>query len=174
MMTQKLVLFCLIVLFGHSQCVVPSPANQSPLAPILELSNIDVLRERYLTLEKALWLVIRSGADQTFTLQRIHDTHITFFTEPFNERGIYFTAFESDQMILFESISHINITVRAVNDHYLHPNSRDFNQRQSVGFAQHGINMTDYIDRMFNITDKDGGDFFRYVKKVFVYENWIR
>lgn len=170
-MTQKLVIFCLIVFYGHCQCVVPPSANQPPLAPILELTNIDVLRERYLTLEKALWLVLRSGADQTFSLQRIHDTHITFFTEPFNERGIYFTAFETDQMTLFESISYINITVRAVNDHYLHGNIRDFNQRESVGFAQHGINMTGYIDRMFNVTDKDGGDFFRYVKKVFIIGN---
>lgn len=155
--------------YGH--CVVPSssPAN-SPLppalAPIIELTNIDMLRERYLVLEKALWLVIRSGADQTFALQRIHDTHITFFGESFNEHGIYLSAFDTDQIILFDAISHINVTVRALNDHYLHPNMRDFNQRESIGFSRLGVNVTEYIDRVFNVTDKDGGDFFRYIKRV--------
>lgn len=161
-------IWCLIIFCCHyGHCVIPSPSlTANSLSPIIELTNIDVLRDRYLTLEKALWLVIRSGADQTFSLQRIHDTHITFFTESFNERGLYFSAFDSDQMLLFDSISHINVTVRALNDHYLHANIRDFNQRESVGFSRLGVNVTDYMDRIYNVTDKDGGDFFRYIKKV--------
>lgn len=130
----------------------------------VELTNVDMLTARYLTLEKALWQVIRGGTDPTYIVQRIHDIHLTFFAEDFHEHGVPFELFDTDQKTLHSSINHINMTTDVVNDMYLQSKVDDSRRHQTIGFARYGINITQHMDKIFNITENN--DFFQYIATV--------
>lgn len=129
-----------------------------------ENTNIDTLTDRYLSLENALWTIIRSGSSQQYVLQRIHDIHLIFFAEEFNEKGVYCDQMDTDQYILYSAINRINLTVATVNNRYLHANSENFRRDQTIGFAQNVKNLTLQMEKMFNVTHHK--DFFKYIAEV--------
>lgn len=133
-------------------------------AKLSEVTNIDMLTARYLTLEKALWKIIRDGNDRDFTIQRIHDIHLTFFSENFSENGMKLTLYDQDQKKLHSAISYINMTAAVINDMYLHANAEDFKREESIGFARTGANLTQQMDKIYNVTENNG--FFQYIATV--------
>lgn len=130
-----------------------------------ELTNVDMLTARYLTLEKALWQVIRGGSESSNIVQRIHDIHLTFFDEEFNEFGVPFELYDPDQKILHTAINHINMTADVVSDMYLQKKVDDSRRHQIITFARYGVNMTSHMDKIFNVTENN--DFFKSIATVY-------
>lgn len=133
-------------------------------AHLSEVTNIDMLTARYQTLEKALWKIIRDGNDRDYTIQRIHDIHLTFFSENFSENGMKLTLYDQDQKKLHSAINYINMTAAVINDMYLHANAEDFKRDESIGFSRTGINLTQQMDKIYNVTEN--GAFFQYIATV--------
>lgn len=116
-------------------------------------TNIDELRFRYLQLEQALWEIMPSGLDHNFILQQIHKTHKTFLMENFDERGIELSLFDRPQLLLYDDISHINLTIKNINEKYLQRNYDSVTEREMIEFSRNGINFTQKINRIFNLTN---------------------
>lgn len=129
-----------------------------------EVTNIDMLTAHYLTLEKALWQVIRGGTERKYVIQRIHDVHLGFFSLNFNEKGVHLTLYDHDQKTLHSAINQIKLTTAAVNDMYLHAKVEDYKRDESIGFSRHGVNYTLYMDQIYNVTENS--DFFQYIATV--------
>lgn len=129
-----------------------------------EVTNIDMLTAHYLTLEKALWQVIRGGTERKYVIQRIHEVHLGFFSLNFNEKGVHLTLYDNDQKTLHNAIHQINLTTAAVNDMYLHAKVEDYKRDESIGFARHGANYTLYMDKIYNVSENS--DFFQYIATV--------
>lgn len=153
---------------GQRQTWSPPPTattqQQNEVPDSALFSNIDMLRELYLNLEKALWRVIRAGVGQEYVLQRIHAVHLRFFGEKFNENGVYFDQFDPDQSVMFNEIKHVNLTVNAIRDVYLQTKINDAQRDQVLGFSRSIVNMTKTMDIIYNLTKHN--DFFGYVKRV--------
>lgn len=142
----------------------PPPTSQTDVQLDMNFSNIDMLRELYLNLEKALWRVIRAGVGQEYVLQRIHAVHLRFFGEKFNENGVYLDLFDPDQSSLHNEIQHINLTANSIRDVYLQTKVNDAQRDQVLGFSRNIVNMTKTMDFIYNLTRHN--DFFGYIKKV--------
>lgn len=140
----------------------PSPTQQNDVP--LDFSNIDMLRELYLNLEKALWRVIRAGVGQEYVLQRIHAVHLRFFAEKFNENNVYLDLFDPDQSTLHNEIEKVNLTVNSIRDVYLQTRINDAQRDQVLGFSRNIVNMTKTMEIIYNLTRHN--DFFGYLKKV--------
>lgn len=143
------------------QQVQQSVTLQAPLDQVA----VDALTALYLRLENALWQVIRSsGTNVADKLRTIHETHLTFFETGFGEKGVELSRMDTDQRNLHDAIGHINLTATVVRDAYLHANARDRKRDEAVRFAQHGVNMSQYMDKLFNVTE--GTDFYHYIARV--------
>lgn len=129
-----------------------------------ETTNIDMLTDRYLALETALWGVIRSGAAQKSVIQQINDIHVLFFAEDFNEKGVYCDKLDADQFIIYSAINRINLTTDSVKTQYLHKRAEDYRREQTVSVAQNVANLTKQMEKMFNVTHHK--DFFKYIANV--------
>lgn len=132
------------------------------------MTNIDMLRSKYFKLERALWTIIRGGADRNFVLENIHNTHLTFFDEEFNEKGVYFTLFDPDQKVLHRTITHINLTVAIVYDMYLHDNAESYTKEQTIGFSRNVANIIQDMAKINNITSNK--DYFHYIATVSLFQ----
>lgn len=147
------------------QTYTPAPTQQNEVPPNLStFSHIDMLRELYFSLEKALWRVIRAGVGQEYVLQRIHAVHLRFFGEKFNENGVDLDLFDPDQRTLHDEIDKVNLTVNSIRDVYLQTKVNDAQREQVLGFSRNIVNMTKTMDVMHNLTRDN--DFFGYIKKV--------
>lgn len=144
----------------------PQQLQQSvTLQAPLDQVAVDALTALYLRLENALWQVIRSGGTSAADkLRSIHETHLTFFETGFAEKNVELSRLDTDQRNLDDAIRHINLTASVVRDAYLHWNARDRKRDEAVRFAQHGVNMSQYMDKLFNLTE--GKDFYHYVARV--------
>lgn len=159
------VVFCAVHGQFQRQTFTPPPTQQNNDVPDVNFfSNIDMLRELYLNLEKALWRVIRAGLGQEYVLQRIHAVHLRFFAEKFNENGVDLDLFDPDQRVLHDEIEHINLTVNSIRDVYLQTKINDAQRDQVLGFSRNIVNMTKTMDIVYNLTKYN--DFFGYIKKV--------
>lgn len=146
------------------QSSTPPSSPQSEVPDSSLFSNIDMLRELYLNLEKALWRVIRAGVGQEYVLQRIHAVHLRFFAEKFYENGVYLDLQDPEQSVLYNEIQHVNQTMNAIRDVYLQTKVNDAQRTQVLGFSRNIVNMTNTMDNMYNLTKHN--DFFGYIKKV--------
>lgn len=127
----------------------------------MEPVYVDMLRDRYLSLEKAMWLVIRSGVERNFVLDRIHQTHKTFFNEYFNERGVELLDDDADQKQLLQSFQHIRRMLDTIQTYYGNSN---LDEKSLVEYAERGKYVTVSMDRIYNVTEEK--DFFRYIRNV--------
>lgn len=150
--------------FQRQTYASPSTPQNEVAADTSNFSHIDMLRELYFTLEKALWRVIRAGVGQEYVLQRIHAVHLRFFGEKFNENGVTLDLFDPDQSTLHNEIEHINLTVNSIRDVYLQTKINDAQRGQVLGFSRNIVNMTKSMDIIHNLTNNN--DFFGYIKKV--------
>ncbi|XP_037049805.1 uncharacterized protein LOC119084060 isoform X2 [Bradysia coprophila] len=139
----------------------PTPQNEAPDSSLF--SNVDMLRELYLNLEKALWRVIRAGVGQEYVLQRIHAVHLRFFSEKFNENGVYLDVQDPDQSVMHDEMERVNLTMNSIRDVYLQTKVNDAQRGQVLGFSRNIVNMTQTMDVIYNLTKHN--DFFGYIRK---------
>lgn len=156
--------------FQRQTFTPPPPIQQNDVPPdSSSFSNIDMLRELYINLEKALWRVIRAGVGQEYVLQRIHAVHLRFFGEKFNENGVDLDPFDPEQSVLRSEMQAINLTVNSIRDVYLQTKVNDAQRDQVLGFSRNIVNMTKTMDVIYNLTKHN--DFFGYIQKVSEYNN---
>lgn len=155
----------LIVVFVFS--IVACTANifktkdyQASNPPIL----LDVLRQRYLALEDALWHVLTSDLDKSYVLQQIHSGHRTFLHDNFLETHSYLSVFDPEQRAISEAIQTINESVAITVDRYLHSSRRLFNERDSLAISVQNRNLTYHLDRIYEITGIS--DFYKTIQNV--------
>lgn len=150
---------CLIfsVSWAH---ILTSTSNQPAPGP----SIVDVHRQRYLSLEKALWHVIDSGLEEAYVLQQIHSGHRTFLTDNYHEKNVYLSLFDPDHRKLFDAINRINVSVADTVRSYLHTSSRYYNERDSITIARLNQNLTYQMEQIFNASGES--DFYRIVRNV--------
>lgn len=149
-------LICLVIFLAIADV-------QAQQVQISELTNVDRLISRYLTLERALWQVIRSGVPQSTSLRRIHDTHLTFFAEDFQAKNVFFDI-DPDQRVLSNALNYINSTIANVDKSPLHSNEKDYNMNEAITFATNNIHMKENYDKIHNITE--GSDFYGFIARV--------
>lgn len=139
----------------------PFQVNQVPP----EMVAADVLTSLYLRLESALWMVIKSNSypiDEK--LKRIHETHLTLLETGFGERNVELNRQDGDQRHLSDAITYIQQMVMAARNLYLHDDASRRRREDAISYAQYGVNMSQQMDVMFNVTE--GVDFYHFVARV--------
>lgn len=137
--------------------------GQQVQVQLSDLTNVDRLIQRYITLERALWQVIRSGVPQSTSLRRIHDTHLTFFAEDFQIKKVHFDI-DPDQQVLSNALNYIHAAVANVDKSPLHSSERDYNMNEAITFATNNIHMKENYDKIHNITEDS--DFYGFIARV--------
>lgn len=127
---------------------------------------LDVMRQRYFSIEDALWHAINSGMDLYQVLQQIHSGHRTFLRDSFSERNCYFSSFDPEQKVLFDTIQKINQSVAITVDNYLHSSRIRFRETDSLAISARNQNLTDQLDKLFEITGTT--DFYATIRNVSV------
>lgn len=127
---------------------------------------VDVLRQRYFSIEDALWHTIDSGMDLSQVLQQIHSGHRTFLRDNFLERNCYFSTFDPDQKVLHDAIKKINQLVERTVDNYLHASRIRFRESDSLAISARNQNLTNELDKLFEITGTT--DFYSTIRNVSV------
>lgn len=127
-------------------------------------THLDVMRQRYFSIEDALWHAINSGMDLSQVLQQIHSGHRTFLRDNFSERNCYFSTFDPDQRVLFETIQKINDSVTTTVENYLHSSRIRFRETDSLAISARNLNLTDQLDKLFEITGTT--DFYSTIRNV--------
>ena len=125
---------------------------------------VDSQRQRYLSLESALWHIIQSGMDQAYVLQQIHSGHRTFLQSNFGEKNVYLSNFDPDHRAIIEAIQRVNASSWNTVDNYLHTNTRLFNEREALRISNENGNLTYHLDRLHNVTGRS--DFYRVIRNV--------
>lgn len=142
-----------------------SSSGQLVPAASPDMVTADSLIALYLRLENALWQVVRSTtADTADKIKRIHETHLTLLETDFREKGMPLDRLDADQAQLYNAIAYINMTQRSVLNGYLHENARDRTRDNALTFARHGVNMSQNLERIFNVTETM--DFYNYIARV--------
>lgn len=113
---------------------------------------LDTLRERYFSIEDALWHAINSGMDRNYALQQIHSGHLALLRDNFNEKSCYFSTFDPEEGALFETIQQINQSVSTTVTNYLHSNRRQFNEPESLLISGKNLNLTYHLDKIYELT----------------------
>lgn len=144
-MTSSLFILLIAICIGVSDARIKSLSLLEPGSwnSLDEYSNIDMLREVYLKLEQAIWSTINSGIAEMLT---IHDIHVTFFSENFNEKGMPLDDVDFDHQKLNDTIQQINQIVIVLNSQY----QNDYNK--SFAFDRLEKTYTSYLDITHNIT----------------------
>lgn len=132
-------------------------ANQPP-------TLLDVMRQRYFSIEDAIWNVIDSGLEQSYALQQIHSGHKTFLQEDFLEKSCYFSTFDPEQRIVNDAIQRINQSVVTTLDNYLHSSRQFYRETDALAVSARNLNLTYYFDRLIEIADTS--DFYMTVRNV--------
>lgn len=125
---------------------------------------LDVMRQRYFTIEDALWHIIESGIEQSYVLQQIHSGHRTFLRENFLEKSCYFSTFDPDQHILRDAIREVNQSVENTVDNYLHSSARFFRETDALAISARNINLTYQLDKLYEISGTN--DFYMTIRNV--------
>lgn len=125
---------------------------------------VDVMRQRYFSIEDALWHVISSGMEQSYVLQQIHSGHRTFLRDNFAEKNCYFSTFDPDQQVLFDAIKEINLLATNTVQNYLHSSRSLFRESDSLAISARNLNLTDKLDKLFEITGTS--DFYMTIRNV--------
>lgn len=131
---------------GHSNIFTKKVRTSFP--PTL----LDTLRERYFSIEDALWHAINSGMEKTYALQQIHSGHLTFLRDNFNEKSSYFSTFDPEEGAIFQSIQQINQSVSTTVTNYLHSNRLQFHEPEALLISSRNLNLTYHLDKIFELT----------------------
>lgn len=131
--------------------------NQPPIL-------LDVMRQRYFSIEDVIWQVIASGLEQSYALQQIHSAHKTFLREDFLENSCYFSTFDPEQRILHDAIQKINQSVDTTVDNYLQSSRQFYRETDSLAISARNLNLTQYFDKLIEISGT--GDFYMTIRNV--------
>lgn len=156
-----------IVVFANAD--VQNNVQQTIQKIVYPPTLVDVLRQRYFSIEDALWHVIESGLDQSYVLQQIHSGHRTFLRDNFLEKNCYFSTFDPDQQVLFDAIKQVNQSAQTTIDNYLYSSRRLFSERDSLAISAKNINLTYHLDKIYEKTGNT--DFYTTVRNVS--RNWF-
>lgn len=148
------------VLIIQANIFIKDSTQKTNHQPIL----IDVLRQRYFSIEDALWHVITSGLEQSYVLQQVHSGHKTFLQENFTEKNCYFSTFDPDQHTLYEAIRRISQAANETVGKYLHSARHLFNDRDALSISIHNQNLTYPLDQLFEKTGNT--DFYAIIRNV--------
>lgn len=154
----------LLAIFSLAVCVtwaLPPTANRL-LTPASSI--IDTQRQRYLSLEKALWHVVDGGLEDVYVLQQVHSGHRTFLTDNFQEKGTFLSVLDHEQRPLFDSINRINVSASDTLRSYLRTSTRYYNEADAITAARLNGNLTYHLDLIYNITG--AADFYKVVRNV--------
>lgn len=125
---------------------------------------LEVMRQRYLSIEDAIWHVIDSGLEQSYALQQIHNTHKTFLREDFLEKSCYFSTFDPEQRILYDALQRINQSVETTVDNYLHSSQQFYRETDALAISARNLNLTHYFDKLIEISGTS--DFYMTIRNV--------
>lgn len=127
-------------------------------------SHLDVMRQRYFSIEDAFWHAITGGLDVSQVLQQIHSGHRSFLSESFSERNCYFSTFDPNQKVLYEAIQRINQSATTTIENYLHSSRMRFSESDALAISARNYNLTDQFDKIFQITGTT--DFYMTIRNV--------
>lgn len=125
---------------------------------------LDVMRQRYFSIEDAIWRAISGGTEIYQVLQQIHSGHRTFLSDNFSERNCYFSTFDPEQKVLDETIKKINQSVTITIDNYLHSSALRYRETDSLAISARNFNLTNQLDKLFEITGTT--DFYMTIRNV--------
>lgn len=118
--------------------------------PTFQPIFIEVLQQRYLLLEDALWNVIVSGLEQSYVLQQIHNGHHTFFLGNFSVHNCYLSTFDPQQSIVSDAMNSINRSATDTVNSYLHSSGHSFSERDALSISVRNQNLTYQLDVLFD------------------------
>lgn len=159
LLVSGLTLLCCVV---NVLCALGTPTSLRP--PIVASSSIDIQRQRYLSLEKALWHVIDGGLEASYVLQQVHSGHRTFLTDSFLEKGAFLSVLDPEQRLLFDAINRINVSVSDTVRSYLRTSTRYYNERDALTVARLNQNLTYQMEQIYNGTGST--DFYKVIRNV--------
>lgn len=128
---------------------------------------VEVLQQRYLLLEDAMWSVIVSGLEQSYVLQQIHNGYQTFFLGNITVYNAYLSTFDPHQSVIYEAMNAINQSAAETVHRYLQASSHAFSERDALAISVRNQNLTYQLDTLF---DKMANtDFLTIVRNVSVF-----
>lgn len=145
---------------GNIKSSVTNRNSNNNQPPIL----LDVMRQRYFSIEDALWSVINSGSDQTYALQQIHSGHQSFLRGDFLEKSCYFSTFDPEQRVLYDAIHQINQSVDITVENYLHSSRQFYRETDALAISARNLNLTHYFDRLIEVAGTS--DFYATIRSV--------
>lgn len=134
-----------------------SNTNQPP-------TLLDVMRQRYLSIEDTIWNVINGGLDQSYALQQIHSGHRDFLREDFLEKSCYFSTFDPEQHSVYDAIQRINQSVETTIENYLHSSRQFYRETDALAISARNLNLTQYFDRLIDVAGNN--DFYITIRSV--------
>lgn len=111
---------------------------------------VEVLQQRYLLLEDAMWSVIVSGLEQSYVLQQIHNGHQTFFLGNITVYNSYLSTFDPHQSVIYEAMNAINRSAAETVHRYLQASSHAFGERDALAISVRNQNLTYQLDTLFD------------------------
>lgn len=145
---------------GNIKSSVKNRNSNGSQPPIL----LEVLRQRYFSIEDAIWGVINSGSDQSYALQQIHSGHLNFLRGDFLEKSCYFSTFDPVQRALYDAIQRVNQSVDITVENYLHSSRQFYRETDALAISARNLNLTHYFDRLIEIAGTS--DFYATIRSV--------
>lgn len=127
-------------------------------------SFLDAHRQRYLSLELALWHVIDSDLENSYKLQQVHSGHRTFLTENFQDKSAYLSLYDPDHRQIFDAINRINVSVSDTVGSYLRTSTQYYNEKDAMTISRLNQNLTYQLDLIYNVTGET--DFYKVLRNV--------
>lgn len=134
-------------------------------------TRLDVMRQRYFSIEDAMWNVIDSGTDQSYVVQQIHSGHLDFLREDFLEKSCYFSTFDPEQRVLYDAIQCINQSVDITVENYLHQSRKFQRETDALAISARNLNLTYYFDRLIEVAGNS--DFYATIRSVSDSHNFL-
>lgn len=146
----------IIILINYVEARLPLPIS----------SHIDSHRNEYLKAEKKLWHYIdncHSDSDTNYVLEQIHGRHQVFLQMNFAAKNVPLSYLDTRHTSLLDATQTVNIAVDVLLKNYLHVDSNDFKQEESLLVARQHIHLIKEIDCFYNATSSD---FFEEIQNV--------
>lgn len=159
LLVSGLTLLCSVL---NVLCALGTPTSLRSLT--VASSSVDVQRQRYLSLEKALWHVIDGGLEDSYVLQQVHSGHRTFLTDSFLEKGAFLSVLDPEQRQLFDAINRINVSVSDTVRSYLRTSTRYYNEKDALTVARINQNLTYQLEQIYNVSGST--DFYKVIRNV--------